>query len=135
MNFKELKTILILCFMPFSAFANLPNSEDINEKMVSSSASYFCEGNRNFLHCIKPSIDPASQACRAYVEEQSKKCVAENLNLTSTSTKSEINEAGVKYTQCSMLAMLEAEKISYPEFEQCFQKNYTESKINEKLKK
>ena len=135
MKFKELKVILIFGFMPFTAVAQQPSAENINEKMISSSASYFCNGNRNFLHCIKPTIDPTSQACLAYVVEHSRKCVTENLNLTSTSTKSEINEAVVKYTQCSMLAMLEAEKISYPEFEQCFQKNYTESKINEKLKK
>ncbi|WP_143731402.1 hypothetical protein [Microbulbifer sp. GL-2] len=104
--------------------------------VTEKSASYFCQGNKNFLACIKPEIDFESRQCIDYVVENSKPCVGSELSqLSSNSSSSEIEKAATLYTQCSMLELLKAENIEYAQFQDCFDSKYDESQVHPKLNK
>jgi len=104
--------------------------------VTEKSASYFCEGNKNFLACIKPEIEFESKQCIDYVVRSSKSCVENELsNLSSKSSANEIEKAATLYTQCSMMELLKTEGIEYSQFQDCFNRQYDESQVHPKLNK
>jgi len=135
MKFQNLITSFLFIFSCVMAQENVVEGSELKNKFISKAASYFCYGNKNFLPCINSAVKLESESCMAYVIGNSKACAEKHIYGANLSNPSAVESIGVSYTQCSMLEMLEVEGRTYGDFEQCFNSNYSESNVHQKLNK
>lgn len=108
---------------------------DRERMFISTTASYFCVGNQNFLPCINPGVELASDSCTEYVVSNSRHCAEQHVYGANLASPDAVDAIGVEFAQCAMLEMLEREGVGYEEFEQCFNDHYTESAVHQSLKR
>jgi len=133
-----MKYLSLLLLLTLIGCANPPEkvgSRDVEgeQLFISKAASYFCVGNKNFLPCINPEVKLESQSCMEYVVGNSQGCAEKFIHGANLADSDAVETVGVQFTQCAMVEMLEKEGVGYSEFEQCFNDNYSESAVHQKL--
>jgi len=132
---KYLSVLFLLTLIGCSTSSEKAGSRDVDREQlfISNTASYFCVGNKNFLPCINPEVELESQSCREYVIRNSQQCAEKLVRGANLAGPDAMDTGGVQFAQCAMVEMLEREGVGYSEFEQCFNDNYSESAVHQKL--
>ncbi|GAA5442565.1 hypothetical protein Misp06_00739 [Microbulbifer sp. NBRC 101763] len=103
-------------------------AETFKEKAVSKISAYYCSGNQNFLYCIKPEILSDLQDCVTYFVKNTTKCSSKYLDLGMSLSDEEQMNITMEFGQCSLRELMKAEDIKESDFDECFSRNYDESK-------
>ncbi|MAB51576.1 MAG: hypothetical protein CMG80_07460 [Marinobacter sp.] len=133
-----MKYLSLLFFLILVGCTNVPTNtgpRDIarEQMFISNTSSYFCVGNKNFLPCINPEVELESKSCTEYVVQNSRKCASKFIHGADLADGAAKETIGVEFTQCAMVEMLEREGVGYSDFKQCFNDNYSESAVHQKL--
>ena len=98
-------------------------------------STYYCNGNPNFLRCVKPEVLNDLQSCITYFVQNTTDCSEKYLNNNEGLSDKEQMNIAIEYGQCSLMEILRAENIQEAEFNECFNKNYDETIRSPILKK
>ncbi|WP_445358540.1 hypothetical protein [Microbulbifer sp. ANSA005] len=124
---------LILLILIFTSNAVI--AETFKEKALWKMSTYYCNGNPNFLRCVKPEVLADLQGCVTYVVQNSTDCSAKYLSNNEGLSDKEQMKIAIEFTQCALLEIMKSENVKESEFEECFQKRYDESIRSPILKK
>ncbi|MEP3856792.1 MAG: hypothetical protein ABJM39_07075 [Porticoccus sp.] len=111
------------------------SSETFKEKALWKMSTYYCNGNPNFLRCVKPEVLNDLQSCITYFVQNTTDCSEKYLNNNEGLSDKEQMNIAIEYGQCSLMEILRAENIQEAEFNECFNKNYDETIRSPILKK